>query len=70
MKTSDQLQNVNNINLPFDEQNPPRTTNTNDRDDDLRDDENALDEEIDERQDWGDVDPAGGDAPAAPGSAV
>lgn len=35
--------------------------------DDLEDDE---EDEIDENTDWGDVDPAGGDAPSSPGSAV
>ena len=42
--------------------------NFSDRDDDK---EERDEEEIaEENQDWGDVDPAGGPAPSAPGSAV
>lgn len=38
-----------------------------DREDEDRDDE---EEEEDENTDWGNIDPAGGDEPTAPGSAV
>jgi len=33
-------------------------------------DEDKYEDEEDEAGDWGDVDPAGGDAPTSPGSAV
>ena len=42
----------------------------NDDDDDLNDDDLNDDDESDEDGDWGEVDPSGGDAPSAPGSAV
>jgi len=45
----------------------PLNTASFDRDDEKEDDE---DEEQEESGDWGDVDPAGGEAPTAPGSAV
>lgn len=38
--------------------------------DDDRKDKEEREEEIEENSDWGDVDPAGGDAPSSPGSAV
>lgn len=38
--------------------------------DEKRKEEGLEDEELEEGGDWGDVDPAGGDAPSAPGSAV
>ena len=42
-----------------------------DRKDDIENNDEELDDtEVDERGDWGDVDPAGGDAPSSPGSAV
>ena len=45
--------------------------NADDRnDDEKRKEEGLEDEELDEGGEWGDVDPAGGDAPSAPGSAV
>lgn len=56
-------------------QNPDGTPVYNNRPDELRDDfdqekEKLEETDVDERQDWGDVDPAGGDAPSSPGSAV
>lgn len=56
-------------------QNPDHTPVYNNRPDERRDDIEQEEEEIDEteaddRRDWGDVDPAGGDAPSSPGSAV
>ena len=51
-----------------------RFDNASDDEQDRRDAEEArekLAEELDEKNgDWGDVDPAGGEAPTAPGSAV
>ncbi|WP_035695161.1 hypothetical protein [Flavobacterium soli] len=56
------------------EQTIYQSSNTRPRDDrrdDIEHDEDDLDEkELDERRDWGDVDPAGGEAPTSPGSAV
>ncbi len=56
------------------EQVNPDTYSTHpeeDREDDLEQEEEELDEaDLDERRDWGDVDPAGGEAPTSPGSAV
>lgn len=44
---------------------------TEDRnDDEKRKEEGLEDEHLDEGGEWGDVDPAGGEAPSAPGSAV
>ena len=45
---------------------------TNQSDDDRRDEEiEKLKEELEEQSgDWGDIDPAGGEEPTAPGSAV
>lgn len=42
--------------------------NVSDRNDDKE--EREEEEGLEENQDWGDVDPAGGPAPSAPGSAV
>lgn len=39
-------------------------------DEEKRKEEGLEDEELDEGGEWGDVDPAGGEAPTAPGSAV
>ena len=35
-----------------------------------RKDKEEREEELEQNSDWGDVDPAGGDAPSSPGSAV
>ncbi len=35
-----------------------------------RKDREEREEEVEQNSDWGDVDPAGGDAPTSPGSAV
>ncbi len=72
MKTSKELQKENNFSASFDEQSKPLVVFSQvDREEDLRNDEDDREDvEIEERQDWGNVDPAGGDAPAAPGSAV
>lgn len=49
----------------------PYNTRPDDRKDDIEQEEEDIDEaEADERRDWGDVDPAGGEAPTSPGSAV
>ena len=49
----------------------PYNTRPDERKDDLEQEEEDMDEaEPDERRDWGDVDPAGGEAPTSPGSAV
>ena len=51
--------------------NWPIYASADDRDDDLDNEENEEDDDdLDESDDWGDVDPAGGDAPSSPGSAV
>ena len=45
--------------------------NADDRnDDEKRREEGLEDEQLEEGGEWGDVDPAGGPAPSAPGSAV
>jgi len=50
---------------------PMNAADSNQDDKDLeRDDEDDDEESEDEAGDWGDVDPAGGPAPTAPGSAV
>lgn len=46
----------------------PVYASNNDRDDE--DEEEDDDDGLEEDGDWGDVDPAGGDAPTSPGSAV
>jgi hypothetical protein len=60
MKNDDLVQEDTNLdnNLPFFAMHP------DDEDDDKSEDEDE------EAGDWGDVDPAGGDAPTSPGSAV
>ena len=72
MKTSEELQNENHFTTPIDQQNKPSAVfSDDDREEDRRNDDEELDRpEFEERQDWGDVDPAGGDAPTSPGSAV
>ncbi len=57
-----------------DDQNAEELRFSNQSDDDRKDDEKdreKLEEELEEQSsDWGDVDPEGGEAPTAPGSAV
>lgn len=64
MKTLQEQQNG--LITPIEDQNTVLNVFMNDD----RDEEELEDAEAEERQDWGDVDPAGGEAPAAPGSAV
>ena len=72
MKFLNKQQKVNGFSLPFDDQNELlNALSHKDRESEGRDDEEDLDESaVEKRQDWGDIDPSGGDAPLSPGSAV
>ena len=53
------------------EDNPQVSFSSDERnDDEKRKEEGLEDEQLEEGGDWGEVDPAGGEAPSAPGSAV
>ena len=66
MNKNDQEENHND----FNEQVPFHCTADDRNEAEQRKEEGLDDEQAEEGGDWGDVDPAGGEAPTAPGSAV